>query len=113
MKEGLQGARGSDLFHTVQFYMDNLFNILKSSGSGCFIGKYYAGCAGYGDDLLFLCSTRGGLQDMLDIAQNYVEEHKITFSPNPDPIIKSKTRGIVFSKSPRNFIPAPLKLNGT
>ena len=100
-----QGAVISPILFS--FYMDNLFNILKSSGSGCFIGKYYAGCAGYADDLLFLCPTRGGLQDMLDIAQKYVEEHKITFSTNPDPI-KSKTKGIVFSKSPLNFNPAPL-----
>ena len=105
-----QGAVISPILFS--FYMDNLFNILKSSGSGCFIGKYNAGCAGYADDLLFLCPTRGGLQDMLDIAQKYVEEHNITFSTNTDPI-KSKTKGIVFSKSPLNFNPAPLKLNGT
>jgi hypothetical protein len=37
------------------FYMDNLLTILKSSGSGCVVGNYYAGCFGYADDLFFLC----------------------------------------------------------
>ena len=78
------------------FYMDNLFNLLKSSGSGCIIGHYYAGCFAYADDLLFLCPSRGGLQEMLDIAQKYVEEHKIAFSTHPEPA-KSKTKGIIFS----------------
>ena len=92
--------------------MDNLFDLLKRNGSGCVIGGYYSGCFGYADDLLFLCPSRNGLQEMLDIAQKYVEEHRITFSTNPEPS-KSKPKGIVFSKKPLRFTPAPLLLNGT
>ena len=92
--------------------MDDLFGILKSSGSGCIIGDYYAGCAGYADDLLFLCPSRGGLQEMLDTAQKYVKEHRIEFSTHPEPS-KSKTKGIIFSKKSLKFSPAPLMLNGT
>ena len=105
-----QGAVISPILFS--FYMDNLFNLLKSSGSGCVLGNYYAGCVGYADDLLFLCPSRAGLQNMLDIAQKYVESHKISFSTHPDPA-KSKTKGIVFSKSPLTFQPAPLQLNNT
>ena len=54
-----QGAVISPIFFN--FYMDNLFTILKKSKSGCFISNYYAGCIGYADDLLFLCPTRSGL----------------------------------------------------
>ena len=82
--------------------MDNLFNLLKSKGSGFIIGNYYAGCFAYADDLLFLCPSRGGLQEMLDIAQKYVEEHKFAFSTHPEPA-KSKTKGIIFSKKPLTF----------
>ena len=97
-----QGAVISPIFFS--FYMDNLFDLLKSSSSGCIIGNYYAGCFGYADDLLLLCPSRGSLQEMLDIAQKYVEEHKIAFSTHPEP---------VFSKKSLTFEPAPLQLNDT
>lgn len=48
---------------------------------------------------------------MLDIAQKYVEEHKIAFSTHPEPA-KSKTKGIIFSRKPLTFKPVPLQLNG-
>ena len=104
-----QGAVISPIFFN--FYMDNLFKLLKNNGSGCIIGNYYAGCYGYADDLLFLCPSRGGLQEMLDIADKYVREHSITFSTNPEPK-KSKTKGIIFSRTAMRFSPAPLVLNG-
>ena len=93
------------------FYMNNLFNILKNINSGCFISNYFAGCVGYADDLLFLCPSRSGLQEMLDVAQEYVKEHQISFSTDQDPA-KSKTKGIIFTKGNLRFSPAPLKLNG-
>ena len=91
--------------------MDNLFNILKMSGSGCIIGNYYAGCFGYADDLFFLCPSRGGLQEMLRLAHEYVQEHNIAFSTDPEPS-KSKTKGIIFSRRLLSFTPEPLELNG-
>ena len=104
-----QGAVISPIFFS--FYMDNLFNLLKSTGSGCVISDYYSGCFGYADDLLFLCPSRGGLQEMLDVAQDYVKEHSIEFSTNPEPS-KSKTKGIIFSRKTLKYSPAPLLLNG-
>ena len=92
------------------FYMDKLLFMLKSSGSGCMIGNYYAGVHGYADDLLFLCPSRSGLQEMLDIASRYVAEHKISFSTDAIPA-KSKTKGIVFSDWKLRFEPAHIKLN--
>ena len=90
--------------------MDNLFDLLKNSGSGCVFSNYYSGCFGYADDLFFLCPSRGGLQEILDIAQNYVKEHNIAFSTHPEPA-KSKTKGIIFSRKPLKFAPTPLRLN--
>ena len=104
-----QGAVISPIFFS--FYMDDLFGLLKSSGSGCVIGNYYAGCFGYADDLLFLCPSRTGLQEMLKIAQDYVKEHNIAFSTHPDPA-KSKTKGIIFSRKPLRYSPDPLVLDG-
>ena len=104
-----QGAVISPIFFS--FYMDSLFTILKKNKSGCFISNYYAGCVGYADDLLFLCPSRSGLQEMLDLAQKYVKEHQISFSTHPDPQ-KSKTKGIIFTRKNLGFTPAPLMLNG-
>ena len=110
IKNGVrQGAVISPILFS--FYMDNLFSILKSSGSGCVVGNYYAGCFGYADDLFFLCPSRGGLQEMLNLAQGYVKEHNIAFSTDPEPS-KSKTKGIVFTRKPLSFAPEPLELNG-
>ena len=67
------------------FYMDNLFDLLKRNGSGCVIVGYYSGHFGFPDDILFLCPSRNGIQEMLDIDQRYIEEHRITFSTNPEP----------------------------
>ena len=103
-----QGAVISPLFFS--FYMDDLFSLLEKTGSGCMIGNYYAGCFGYADDLLFLCPSRKGLQEMLSTAQAYVKEHNIAFSTSPEPE-KSKTKGIIFTKKPLKILPEPLKLN--
>ena len=78
-----QGAVISPIFFS--FYMDSLFTILKKNKSGCLISNYFAGCIGYADDLLFLCPSRSGLQEMLDLAQKYVHEHQISFSTHPEP----------------------------
>ena len=48
---------------------------------------------------------------MVDIASKYAKEHKIEFSTDPKPE-KSKTKGMVFSRIPLNFSPAPIILNG-
>ena len=94
------------------FYMYDLFKLLRKSKSGCYIGSYFAGAMGYADDLLMICPTRKGLQEMLSIAENYAAEHKISFSTDILPE-KSKTKGIVFSKKELSWTPAPLMLCDT
>ena len=59
----------------------------------------------------FLCPSRSGLQEMLNIANEYATNHKISFSTNVVPS-KSKTKGIVFSNMKLGFSPEPIKLNG-
>ena len=73
-----QGAVLSPLLFC--FYMNDLFDILRKSGSGCSIGNLYAGAFGYADDLLLISPSRSGLQDMLSIADKYAKSHKIGFS---------------------------------
>ena len=97
-----QGAISSPILFC--FYMDKLFDLLRRSGSGCRIGSFYAGVHGYADDLLFLCPSRSGLQEMLDTASKYVAEHKTSFSTNPNPII-ARQRGLYSLKL--NGVPLP------
>ena len=96
-----QGAVLSPLLYC--FYMNDLFDILRKSGSGCKLGNLYAGAFGYADDLLLISPSRSGLQDMLNITEDYAKIHKIGFSTHPDPQ-KSKTKGIIFSRKELNEI---------
>ena len=96
IKNGVrQGAVISPIFFN--FYMDKLFSRLELSRNGCRLEDFFAGCFGYADDLLILCPSRRGLQEMIDIAQNYVKEHNISFSTHQVPS-KSKTKGMVFQR---------------
>ena len=52
----------------------------------------------------FVCPSRKGLQEMLNIAKKYVKDKIFSFSTNPV-LFKSKTKGIIFS-------PETLSLNG-
>ena len=62
------------------FYMNDLFRLLRDSRTGCHIGNHFAGAIGYADDLLLLCPSRKGVQEMLSIAEKYAADHKIAFS---------------------------------
>ena len=92
------------------FYVNDLFQTLREARTGCHIGNQFVGAMGYADDLLLLCPSRTGLQEMLSIAEKYANDHKIAFSTHPSPE-KSKTKGIVFSKKELSWSPAPLMLN--
>ena len=83
----------------------------RRSRSSCSLGSFYAGVHGYADDLLLLCPSRSGLQEMVDTCQRYAEEHRIQFSTHPE-AEKSKTKGIVFCKKTLTFEPEPVLLYG-
>ena len=91
--------------------MNGLFKVMKQSKNGCHIGPHYGGMLGYADDLLLLCPSRGGLQEMLDIAQEYAKAHNVGFSTNPNPR-KSKTKGIIFKHKNLKSKVANLELCG-
>ena len=104
-----QGAVLSPILYC--FYMNDLFEILRNSRSGCKIANLFAGVFGYADDLLMISPSRSGLQDMINITEKYARDHKIGFSTNANPE-KSKTKGIIFSKHEVKWSPLPLRLGG-
>lgn len=84
-----QGAVASPTFFNI--YLDDLFNIFKSSGLGCMIDNFYYGFLGYADDCALLSPSRETLQNMLIICEKYFDEHGIKISTNVV-LDKSKTK---------------------
>ena len=93
------------------FYMNNLFDMLRKTRSGCYVGNFFAGILGYADDLLLLSPSREGLQQMVSIAENYAAEHNISFSTHSI-ASKSKTKGMIFSRKELKWNPEPIVLCG-
>ena len=74
-----QGAVLSPILFSL--YVNDLIEILRSSGLGCYVGNKFFGIVAYADDMLLLAPKRNALQRMVDICESYMMEHKINFSP--------------------------------
>ena len=85
-------------------YMDELIARLRKRGIGCHIIDLFVACILYADDLCLVAPTRGALQEMLDICQEYCTEFCLSFN-----VKKSKV--MLFGKVKSNVI-NPLTLNG-
>ena len=102
-----QGAVSSPILFGI--YVDKLIKMLRLSGLGCTIGRYYFGVIVYADDIILLSPSRMGLQAMMNICQKFAATHNLKFSTNRDPD-KSKTKCIHFSRKRQNL--ASITLNG-
>ena len=76
-------------------YIDNLITILKQRNVGCKIGNTFLGVFGYADDLTLLCPTLSGLQEMLNICEDYAKNYNILFNA-------SKSKLMYFGKNDVN-----------
>ena len=103
-----QGAILSPTLFSV--YIDELFLILKHSGFGCHVNDIFYGIMGYADDLVLLSPSIYGLQRMIDITNEYMNNLGLCISVNFDKPHKSKTKCIAFGL--KND-PLPVNLNGT
>ena len=84
-------------------YMDDLIDRLRKRGVGCHIINLFVACILYADDLCLIAPTRGALQEMLDICQEYCTEFCLSFN-----VRKSKV--MLFGKAKSDSI-SPLTLN--
>ena len=73
-----QGGVLSPLLFSI--YVDDLLDKLKNSGIGCHIGHIFVGALGYADDLILLCPSVVGLNEMIKICEEYANEHDILFN---------------------------------
>ena len=89
-----QGAVLSPILFSI--YIDDLFQVLASSGFGCHINNFYYGIVGYADDLVLLSPNLHGLQCMFDIANSFLDNLGLKISVNQLDPHKSKTKCLAF-----------------
>ena len=89
-----QGAVLSPILFSI--YIDDLFQVLASSGFGCHINNFYYGIVGYADDLVLLSPNLHGLQCMFDIANSFLDNLGLKISINQSDPRKSKTKCLAF-----------------
>ena len=75
-----QGGVLSPLLFSI--YVDDLLEKLKNKGIGCHIGNIFVGALGYADDLILLCPSVVGLNEMIKICEDYASEHDVLFNGN-------------------------------
>ncbi len=73
-----QGGVLSPILYTV--YADELIRRLAADGTGCHIGHRYVGIICYADDIVLLSPSRKGLQNMLNICQEYGAEYSVKYN---------------------------------
>ena len=101
-----QGGILSPILYCV--YTDDLLLELQKSGVGCYIGPYFYGAFAYADDIILLCPSLKGTQEMLDICEKYAAQHNILFNAK-----KSQLLVVNGAKCHENLVSQnTLKLNG-
>ena len=84
-----QGGVLSPDFYSI--YVDQLINILKSSGIGCYVADVFAAALFYADDMAVLSPSIKGLQHLLDICGTFCTDWDICLNAR-------KSKNMVFGK---------------
>ena len=95
-------------------YMDELLVKLRRLGIGCHISGIFFGAAMYADDLILMAPSRNAMQTMLQLCEQYAEEHNLMFSTDPCPEL-SKTKCLYMVGKVRAGLvqyPKPVSLYG-
>jgi hypothetical protein len=61
-------------------YMDDLLCELEKNGIGCHVGNMYSGTFMYADDIILLCPSVSGMQNMLITCHKYASDFDIIFN---------------------------------
>ena len=68
-------------------YMDDLIHRLRKSGIGCHIVNLFIACILYADDLCLMAPSRGALQALIDICDDYCKEFCLSFNVKKSKIL--------------------------
>ena len=77
------------------FYVNDLFQLLRRRGHGCWINGNFCGIFGYSDDNFLMAPSINALQEMLNTCEEFVQEHNLKFSTDANPS-KCKTKCLAF-----------------
>ena len=85
------GVRQDGILSPILFnvYVDELVELLRDSGYGCYVNNTLIGCLMCADDWLLLFPTLDGMQALLDICDCYTN---IVFNPS---VVQSWTCSVV------------------
>jgi hypothetical protein len=87
-------------------YIDDLVKRLRKLGVGCHMLLIFLACILFADDLCLIAPTRGAMQQMIQVCESYCKEYCLSFNAR-------KSKSMIFGKTPKDFDPLPLSLNGT
>ena len=68
-------------------YMDELIQRLRKKGVGCHIINLFLACIFYADDLCLVAPSRGAMQEMLNVCNEYCSEFCLTFNVKKSKIL--------------------------
>ena len=84
VKNGVrQCGVSSGIFFAV--YIDKLLSNLRESGHSCHINGVLFGAMIFADDIFLLSASRSGLQELVNICQEFVKSRNLKFGTNLDP----------------------------
>ena len=86
-------------------YVNDLIFLLRKSGVGCHLIKWFIGCILFADDIALISPTRAGLQKMIDICVAYCNKFCLQFNPK-------KSKCMVFGKNYKEYV-APVVMNSS
>ena len=95
-----QGAVLSGILYC--FYVNNLFKLLRTRSTGCWINSTFHGMFGYSDDNWVLAPSWDALKEMMKTIEEYCKDHNLKFSTDPNPV-KCKTKCLAFLKAERKL----------
>ena len=61
-------------------YIDGLLVRLTNSNVGCYVGSFFVGALAYADDIVLLAPTPSAMRRMLQLCDDYANEHSIMFN---------------------------------
>ena len=79
--------------------MDDLIKRLRKRGLGCYILGLFVACLLYADDLCLITPSRGSMQELLLICENYCEEFCLSFNAKKSKALIFGSRRNEFSES--------------
>jgi len=61
-------------------YIEDMLLSLKTSGVGCYMGKYFVGALAYADDIVLLAPSANAMRRILSCCDSYASDYSVIFN---------------------------------